>query len=43
MPNTAIQIEHLSKMYWLVVINNGTLWQDLQSWTALKFGKEDPN
>jgi len=43
MSNTAIQIEHLSKMYRLGEINNGTLWQDLQSWTARKFGKEDPN
>jgi len=26
MPNTAIQIDHLSKMYRLGVINNGTLF-----------------
>jgi lipopolysaccharide transport system ATP-binding protein len=43
MPNTAIQIEHLSKMYRLGVINNGTLWQDMQTFFALKFGKQDPH
>jgi lipopolysaccharide transport system ATP-binding protein len=43
MPNTAIRIEHLSKMYRLGVINNGTLWQDMQTFFALKFGKEDPH
>jgi len=43
MSNTAIKIEHLSKMYRLGEINNGTLWQDLQSWVARKRGKEDPN
>jgi lipopolysaccharide transport system ATP-binding protein len=30
-------------MYRLGVINNGTLWQDLQTFFALKFSKEDPN
>jgi lipopolysaccharide transport system ATP-binding protein len=43
MSNIAIQVEHLSKMYRLGVINNGTLWQDIQTFFALKFGKEDPN
>ena len=40
MSNTVIKIEHLSKMYKLGVINNGTLFQDIQSWLALKQGKE---
>jgi len=43
MPATAIQIEHLSKMYRLGVINNGTLWQDMQTFFAVKFGREDPH
>jgi len=43
MPDTAIQIEHLSKMYRLGVINNGALFQDIQSWMARKLGKEDPH
>jgi len=43
MPDTAIQIDHLSKMYRLGVINNGTLFQDIQSWMARKRGKEDPH
>jgi len=43
MPDTAIQIDHLSKMYRLGVINNGALFQDIQSWIALKRGKEDPH
>jgi len=43
MPSTAIQIEHLSKMYRLGVINNGALYQDIQSWIARKRGKEDPH
>jgi lipopolysaccharide transport system ATP-binding protein len=43
MPNTAIQIEHLSKMYRLGVINNGVLFRDIQTWLALKRGKEDPH
>jgi lipopolysaccharide transport system ATP-binding protein len=43
MPNTVIKIEHLSKMYRLGVINNGTLWQDMQTFFAIKFGKEDPH
>jgi lipopolysaccharide transport system ATP-binding protein len=43
MPNTAIQIDHLSKMYRLGVINNGTFFRDIQTWMAIKSGKEDPH
>lgn len=43
MDNVAIRVEHLSKMYRLGVINNGTLWKDIQTWAALKMGKEDPH
>ena len=43
MGNVAIRVEHLSKMYRLGVINNGTLWKDIQTWGALKLGKEDPH
>jgi lipopolysaccharide transport system ATP-binding protein len=43
MSNLAIKTEHLSKMYRLGEINNGTLWQDIQSWAAIKLKKEDPN
>jgi len=43
MSNLAIKVEHLSKMYRLGEINNGTLWQDIQTWAAIKRKKEDPN
>ena len=43
MSDTVIRAEHLSKMYKLGVINNGTLFRDIQSWLALKHGKEDPH
>jgi len=43
MSNLAVKAEHLSKMYRLGEINNGTLWQDIQSWAAIKSKKEDPN
>jgi len=43
MGNIVIKAEHLSKMYRLGTINNGTLWKDIQTWTALKLGKEDPH
>jgi lipopolysaccharide transport system ATP-binding protein len=43
MSDTVIQIEHLSKRYRLGVISNGTLWRDIQTWIALKRGREDPN
>ncbi|MBQ9494584.1 MAG: ABC transporter ATP-binding protein [Treponema sp.] len=41
--NTAIKVEQLSKYYRLGVINNGTLFRDLQSWWARKRGKDDPH
>lgn len=43
MKNIAIKVENLSKYYRLGQINNGTLVKDIQSWIALKTGKEDPN
>ncbi|PIE98559.1 MAG: ABC transporter ATP-binding protein [Treponema sp.] len=43
MSDTAIRLEGVSKMYKLGVINNGTLFRDLQTWWALKRGKEDPH
>lgn len=39
----AIKVENLSKYYKLGVINNGTLFKDIQSWVARKRGKEDPH
>ncbi|MGN0740827.1 MAG: polysaccharide ABC transporter ATP-binding protein [Treponema sp.] len=43
MSNTVIKTEHLSKYYKLGVINNGTLFRDIQTWWALKRGKADPH
>lgn len=43
MSDTVIKAEHLSKMYTLGVIGHGTLFRDIQSWWALKRGKEDPH
>ena len=43
MSDIAVHVEHLSKMYRLGVINNGTLFRDIQTWIALKRGKEDPH
>lgn len=43
MAETVIKLENVSKMYKLGVINNGTLFRDIQSWFALKMGKEDPH
>ncbi|GHV86424.1 ABC transporter ATP-binding protein [Spirochaetia bacterium] len=43
MSEIAIRVEHLSKKYHLGVINNGTLFRDIQTWFALKLGKEDPH
>lgn len=43
MSNIAVKIENISKMYRLGVINNGTLWRDIQTWIALKRGLEDPH
>ncbi len=40
---TAVKIENLSKYYRLGVINNGVLWQDMQSYFARLFNVEDPN
>ena len=39
----AIKVENLSKYYRLGVINNGTLFRDIQSWWARLRGKEDPH
>ena len=41
--DVAIKVENLSKYYKLGVINNGTLFRDMQSWWARKLGKEDPH
>jgi lipopolysaccharide transport system ATP-binding protein len=38
-----IKIENLYKEYRLGVIGHGTLYRDLQSWSAKIRGKEDPN
>ncbi len=43
MSDIAVAVEHLSKMYRLGVINNGTLWKDLQTWAAIKTGRADPH
>ncbi|MBO7484726.1 MAG: ABC transporter ATP-binding protein [Spirochaetaceae bacterium] len=43
MSRSIIEIEHLSKYYNLGVINNGSLYRDIQTWLALKRGKDDPN
>ncbi|AEF86261.1 ABC transporter, ATP-binding protein [Treponema primitia ZAS-2] len=43
MSDIAIRIEHISKKYRLGVINNGTLFRDIQTWIALKQGKNDPH
>ncbi len=43
MNDVAIRVENLSKYYRLGVINNGTLFRDIQSWWARKKGKEDPH
>jgi len=40
--NTLVKVEHLSKEYRLGVIGNGSLWKDLQSWSAKIRGKQDP-
>lgn len=41
--DVAIKVENLSKYYRLGVINNGTLFRDIQSWWARVRGKEDPH
>lgn len=43
MSKTVIKAENLSKMYKLGLIGHGTLFRDIQSWVALKLGKEDPH
>ena len=43
MGEIVIKAEHLSKYYHLGVINNGTLFRDIQTWWALKRGKQDPH
>jgi lipopolysaccharide transport system ATP-binding protein len=39
----AVKIENLSKYYKLGVINNGSLWKDIQSHFARLTGSDDPN
>lgn len=43
MSGIAVKVEHISKRYKLGVINNGTFFRDLQSWMALKTGRDDPH
>jgi len=43
MSEITIKAAHLSKYYRLGVINNGTLFRDIQTWLALKRGKTDPH
>lgn len=43
MSDIAVKAENISKYYRLGQINNGTLYADIQSWFARKFGKEDPH
>lgn len=43
MSDVVIKAENLSKYYRLGVINNGTLFRDIQTWWALKRGKDDPH
>lgn len=43
MSDTVIKVENISKEYRLGTISHGTLYRDLQSWSAKLFGKEDPN
>lgn len=43
MASPVISLEHLSKYYNLGVINNGSLYRDIQSYIALKRGKNDPH
>ena len=42
MPNTALKIENVSKLYRLGVISTGTLSHDLNRWWHRVRGKEDP-
>lgn len=43
MSKAVISVRNLSKKYALGVINTGFLFRDIQSWWALKRGKEDPH
>lgn len=43
MNQIVLKAENVSKYYRLGQINSGTLYKDLQSFAARKFGKEDPN
>ena len=43
MTDTVIKVENISKEYHLGTISHGTLYRDLQSWSAKLRGKEDPN
>lgn len=43
MSDTVIKVENISKEYRLGTISHGTLYRDLQSWSARLLGKEDPN
>jgi len=43
MIDTVIKVENLSKEYQLGTISHGTLYRDLQSWSAKLRGKADPN
>src|SRR5574344_2367245 len=43
MSDIVIKAEGVSKYYKLGVINNGTLFRDIQTWMALKRGKADPH
>lgn len=43
MSDTVLQVSDVSKYYKLGQFNNGTFFQDMQSWYAVKRGKEDPN
>ncbi len=43
MNENIIEIDHIKKKYRLGTIGGGTLRGDIQSWWALKRGKEDPN
>ena len=41
MSDIVIKAESLSKYYRLGVINNGTLFRDIQTWWDLKRGRQD--
>lgn len=41
--DTVLKLQNVSKEYRLGTISHGTLYRDLQSWTARLLGKEDPN